>query len=118
MYKVKHDLAQAIMHDVFQESSNPYNTRQGGDSFKTRNVKTVHYGTQTLAHLGPRIWQQVPNEIKQITELKEFKRIKDMDTKEMSLSSLQNIFKKYRIYLSKYKLIGSTSLSLFFFLFC
>ena len=75
MYKVKHNLAPAIMHDVFQESSNPYNTRQGGDSFKTRNVKTVHYGTETLAHLGPRIWQQVPNEIKQITELKEFKRI-------------------------------------------
>jgi hypothetical protein len=67
MYKVKHNLAPAIMQDVFPESTNPYNTRQGGDSFKTRNVKTVHYGTETLAHLGPRIWQQVPNKIKHTT---------------------------------------------------
>ena len=75
MYKVKHNLAPAIMQDVFPESTNPYNTRQGGDSFKTRNVKTVHYGTETLAHLGPRIWQQVPNKIKHTTEFMEFKRL-------------------------------------------
>ena len=73
MHKVKHNLAPAIMHDVFQESPNPYNTRQGTDSFKTRNVKTVHYGTETLAHLGPRIWQQVPNKMKNNTNLQEFK---------------------------------------------
>ena len=56
MYKVKHNVAPAIMHDIFQEYSNPYNTRQGSDSFKTRNVKT-------LAHFGSRIWQQFPNKM-------------------------------------------------------
>ena len=30
----------------------------------TRNVNTVRYGTETLAHLGHKIWGIKPNDIK------------------------------------------------------
>ena len=32
--------------------------------FKTRNIHTVKYGTETLAHFGPKIWALVPDSIK------------------------------------------------------
>ena len=33
--------------------------------FKTRNVKSVRYNTETLAHLGPKIWSIIPIDIKE-----------------------------------------------------
>ena len=45
--------------------------------FKTRNVKSVRYGTETLAHLGPKIWSIIPGDIKEEEPLKLFtKKIK------------------------------------------
>ena len=41
--------------------------------FKTRNVKTVAYGTETLGYLGPKIWQLLPEYIKNANNLKDFK---------------------------------------------
>ena len=40
--------------------------------FKTRNVRTVSYGLNTLAHLGPKIWELVPQNIKDEISLKMF----------------------------------------------
>ena len=39
----------------------------------TKNVRTVKYGTETLAHLGPKIWNLVPDHIKSETSVKAFK---------------------------------------------
>ena len=33
----------------------------------------MEYGTETLAHLGPKVWALVPIELKEINSLKEFK---------------------------------------------
>ena len=34
------------------------------DIFKTFNVKTVYWGTETLSHIGPKIWKIVPMSLK------------------------------------------------------
>ena len=41
--------------------------------FKSRNVRTATYGTESLAHLGPKIWAIIPDDFKRITSLKSFK---------------------------------------------
>ena len=41
--------------------------------FKTRNVDTVHYGTESLGHLGPKIWSLIPKNLKEIDSLRLFK---------------------------------------------
>ena len=41
--------------------------------FKTRNIRSTKYGTETLSHLGPKIWNQIPEEIKGAKSLKSFK---------------------------------------------
>ena len=41
--------------------------------FVTRNVHTVKYGTETLAHLGPKVWALVPIKLKGGNSITEFK---------------------------------------------
>ena len=38
------------------------------------NVRTVMYGTETIAYLGPKIWGLIPDNIKFSNSLLEFKR--------------------------------------------
>ena len=65
LYKVWYGLSPEIMNSVF-----PLNTSSkypGENVFKTRNVKKVSHGTETLAHLGPKIWLMVPGEMKKFS---------------------------------------------------
>ena len=71
LFKVVNGLAPNILKDTFPlKDSSMYSSNF---PFKTRNVRTVNYGTETLAYLGPKIWAIVPNEIKAATNLIEFK---------------------------------------------
>ena len=47
VYRVKHRIAPKIMYELFNEPNFPYNLRQDV-SFRSYNVKTVLYGTETL----------------------------------------------------------------------
>ena len=72
MYKVKNNLSPSFMHDIFPSSNNLYNLRND-KSFKTSNVRTVHYGTETISFRGPQIWDLIPEEFKNATNLNIFK---------------------------------------------
>ena len=41
-------------------------------SIKTRRIKTTHFGTESLSFLGPKIWDQVPQELKNIEVVANF----------------------------------------------
>ena len=65
LYKVWHKLSPKIMDLVFPiQMSNKY-SRQS--NFATRNVKSVNFGTNTLAYLAPVIWNLVPDEWKKFS---------------------------------------------------
>ena len=72
MFKVKLGIAPVIMNDVFRIRKNDYNTRKA-DEFQSHCVKTVHYGTETVSFLGPKLWSILPNEYKSIININEFK---------------------------------------------
>ena len=72
MFKVKLGIAPVIMNDVFHIRKKNYNTRKA-DEFQSHCVKTVHYGTETVSFLGPKIWSILPDEYKSITNINEFK---------------------------------------------
>ena len=65
MFKVRNGLAPEITNNVFQINLSLYNLRNS--EFKTENVKTIHYGTESLSFLGPKIWQLVLLELKKST---------------------------------------------------
>ena len=62
------------MNDIFELQNPSYNLRSSCDQFRRENVKTVHYGIQSVIHLGPKIWKLVPNDIKYSNSLSKFKK--------------------------------------------
>ena len=63
IYKVKNGIAPDIMNDIFELQNPSYNLRSSCNQFRRENVKTVHYGIQSVRYLGPKIWELVPNNI-------------------------------------------------------
>ena len=60
------------MSTVFPRRLIPYNLRSA-NNFETSNVRTVHFGTETISFRGPKIWQMLPDQLKGAKSLTEFK---------------------------------------------
>ena len=71
IFKVIKGLSPEIMKVFILKKNTRYSSKQ---IFETRNVHSVHNGTETLSYLGPNIWLLVPDDIKRIKNLTEFKR--------------------------------------------
>ena len=71
IYKVKN----GIMNDIFELQNPTHNLRSSCNQFRRENVKTVHYGIQSVRYLGPKIWELVPNNIKYSNSLSKFKKL-------------------------------------------
>ena len=72
MFKAKNNLSPNFMKSIFPTSNNPYNLRMD-TYFEPNNIRTVSYGTETLYYRGPQIWTLIPDDIRNSTNLKEFK---------------------------------------------
>ena len=72
IFKVKNNLSPMFMNNVFSDSTNPYNLRNASE-FNTSNIRTVYNGTETISFRGPKTWALVPDEIKNLKSLPEFK---------------------------------------------
>ena len=68
LYKVVNNLSPVIMKEVFLTQTS--STTRSNNPFIRRNVRTSRYGTETLSHLGPKIWSIIPNDIKKADTLK------------------------------------------------
>ena len=73
LYKVINGISPDLMKEVFPlNDDSGYNLRNKR-TFKSRRVKSMRYGTDSLAYLAPKIWELVPNEIKAVESLASFK---------------------------------------------
>ena len=72
MYKVRNNIAPAVVSSLFSLSNAPYNLRSGS-RFQQPPVNTVWNGLETVSCLGPKIWSMVPEEIKNQLCLSSFK---------------------------------------------
>ena len=71
MFKVKMNLAPEVMDEVFDiESLCPL---QNELRFKSRNIRTIRYGTETAALVGSRKWNYMPSELKESMPLNVFR---------------------------------------------
>ena len=81
IFKVKNDLSPDIMKEVFNLVIPSYNLRSTECTFSRNNVRTTHYGLQSLKYLSPKIWELVPDTIKNCSTLQSFKKhIKSWNT--------------------------------------
>ena len=74
LYKVAYRLSPEIMDSILPLKSGVI--YPGESIFKTSNVKTVSWGTESLSHLGPRIWSIVPIHMKKYSLSKFTKKIR------------------------------------------
>ena len=72
IYKAVNNLAPTLMIDMFQTKKVNYNLRKD-KILISRNVKTVYYGTESISYLAPKIWEIIPNNIKNCENLNSFK---------------------------------------------
>ena len=79
LYKYKHNLANEVMKDVFSDNVHKEPNLRYVPEFAVPRVNTVHNGDDSLRHLGPLVWQIVPDSLKALpfkqfkTEVKKWK---------------------------------------------
>ena len=60
------------LSEIFQNRTSSYNLRKNS-GFYVRKIYSVYQGTESLSFLGPKIWELVPEDIKQSASLAVFK---------------------------------------------
>ena len=71
-FKESKGLAPTIFSEVFSKRSVQYNLRHASE-FSASDVKSTFHGTESLSYLGPNIWDLVPKELKELSNLSAFK---------------------------------------------
>ena len=80
MYKVKNNISPSSLSDFVDIRETTYNLRNKPDFQKNRG-NTVHYGTETIRVIAPKIWDLIPNDIKWSSSINSFKsKIKNWKT--------------------------------------
>ena len=72
MFKIFKNLSAPIVADLFKVRQNNCNLKHCS-YFSIPNVKSVYHGSESLSNLGPRIWNLVPNTLKQLDDINSFK---------------------------------------------
>ena len=62
LYKVANGLSPEIMSHVFPSKESHRYPTTTKKIFKSRNVRSVNYGTESLSHLGPKTWSLLPDD--------------------------------------------------------
>ena len=73
IFKVKNDLCPEIMKEIFIFHKNPAYNLRSGNHLTQRNILTTHYGIEAIYNLGAKIWDLLPEEIKNASSLSVFK---------------------------------------------
>ena len=71
-YKMKNNLNPPIMDKMFERRNNTYNLRNFQE-FATTRKRTVKMSFETLNYRSPQLWSILPENIRQITSLFQFK---------------------------------------------
>ena len=69
---MKQDDSQETLKTIFKTSEKKHSSRRN-NTFSCKNIRTKHFGIETLSHLGSKLWPQVPNSIKSSPSLSIFK---------------------------------------------
>ena len=72
IYKMKNNLNPPIMDNMFERRNNTYNLRNFQE-FVTKRKRTVKMGLKTLNYRSPKLWAILPENLRQINSLIQFK---------------------------------------------
>ena len=74
LYKFVNGLSPTLVSDCFKlNNMTVYNTRNWS-TFFSRPIRTVFHVTESLSHLGPKFWELVPSDMKNLSTITAFKK--------------------------------------------
>ena len=74
MFKFYNGLSPPLMNNTFKlREENPYNLRNVSE-FSRPMINSVYHGTESISFLGPKIWDILPEKLKNIETLEVFKK--------------------------------------------
>ena len=74
IYKVTNRLCTETMNEVFQFQIQNHRNLRNNSTFRIPSFNTIFKGKESVSCLGPKIWSQVPDEIKSLKSLRSFKK--------------------------------------------
>ena len=74
IFKVSKGLCPEIVKGLFQFRYDIPNNLRQRSQFHIPPVRTIVSGTESIKYLGPKIWELIPDEMKKLESLWEFKR--------------------------------------------
>ena len=74
MYKVANSMPREIMNEVFKLKGNTHYNLRHTSQFPVDPIHSVYNGVESASYLGPKIWEQIPSEIRNKESLEGFKR--------------------------------------------
>ena len=72
MFEVQKETSPAIMSKVFPITEQNYILRNNSN-FVSHRANTIYYGSESLSHLGPKLWRILRDGYKKLSSLNEFK---------------------------------------------
>ena len=73
IFKVKMNISPEIMNDIFDFSKNCAYELRCGNCLSKSNIHSAHFGIESIANIAAKIWNKIPNEIKEAGSLTVFK---------------------------------------------
>ena len=74
MYKVVNGMSPEIMNDIFKLRENTHYNLRHTSQFLVDPILSMFNGSESASNLRPKIWEQIPSEIKNINFLVDFKK--------------------------------------------
>ena len=72
LFKIKNNLSVTIMNDIFRPRAVSCNLMSQID-FSCPNVNYEHFGISSLRYIATKVWDKVPNDIKNVNDIETFK---------------------------------------------
>ena len=73
MFKIKNDMSPEIMTELFEQRNEHHYNLRNNLHFITPQIRTVYHGSESISFLGPKIWNILPDRLKNATSLEAFK---------------------------------------------
>ena len=74
MFRFYNGLSPSLINNIFKlKAENSYNLRRAFE-FSMPMVKSVYHRTESISYLGPKIWDILPEKLKNIDNLEHFKK--------------------------------------------
>ena len=73
MYKIKNNLSTSIIADLFEERNEQHYNLRNFAQFSLPAIRTVYNGSESISFLGPKVWNILPDNLKNASSLEVFK---------------------------------------------